>query len=1401
MKRFNLKRLWCAVTISATCFSAATAEDQLLVIGDATWGGWSLDKSSVMVQSKENPDVFTYTGFLTADKEFKFLTEAQWGKNEYRNGAQDAASNPYILGAGKLQKNGDDNKFKVAASANYTIVCNLADMTISVDMAQYQEAPVLHNVLYLVGDATPGGWSLGESIPLTQSDSNPFSFSGYATLKKSGTFKIATNCHADYGQKFFFRDSNDSGKLTEDATDDRQWRVDADGYYLVTADIKDNTISITPATPQAETEKRLCWYEPATAQQNDEITLYFNAAAGNRGLEGFNGEIFITSGIITADNDDMSGLAHMIGPDGTTPRGQYTMTRSSDNPDIYYIKLVPETYYVAAGNKIKMLGMRFASADGSKIATDADGGLIYVPFKTNTGVMWYHPEKATLADKITLRFDATMGNAALRGFDKGVYVHAGVITDESTGDSDWKHSSGWLDNDARYSMTRSTVDPDQYMITLTPNEFFNLDGSENVLKMAFVPRSSNGSRTARNENGSDITVEFINGRISSEKTPLGSVTSWSREPSGLLITAENGTMSLTPYKGSSIKVLTRINGDDTPERQSITVSGDLSSDFTIEEKDGYVSIVNGSTTASVDMTNCHISFYNGTELVLREKEGLDNSSLPRSISFEGMGDRAFYGGGYNGQRIDHDGQTLVMNNTQTGGWESTWGAPHNICVPFIVSTSGYGILFDDHYRNAKISPSSEGTTYSSSSPTPVSYFFVGSDDGTMESVMENYTLLTGRQELPPYWALGYMTSRYGYHSRSEAENVISSLKKAALPVDAIVFDLYWQGEGNSGMGNLDWYAPNWNNPREMMTNFNNMGVKTICITEPFFTSASSNYSILKERGFFADDDVSGMEWLGASPVGLIDASNPAAMDWMWQFYKARTEEGVAGWWLDLGEPERHDADSRHMGGSVGQVHNEFGDLWTSRVYRGFKEDFPEVRPFLMPRAGTAGMQRYSTFPWTGDIKRSWEGLQAQIPALVSAGMSGIGYMGSDVGGFAASSTDANLYLRWIQMAMFSPMMRTHSTFNPEPYLDCYSEVLPYVRDFLNLRYSFLPYTYSAAWENATKGTPLARPINFHDTEDSAPSPADCKDQYLWGRDIMVAPVVTNTYSRSITFPQGTWVDLNDMQTSYAGGTTINYNAPLDKLPYFGRKGSFITRFSQKEYTNTGAIDNSKLTVIYLPDENAGEVVSTVFEDNRVSTNTLEKNEYQTLSFCGRNSASESVIEISHKGSYAGMPSAREFTFVIPGYGKSAQKVVSGTLEFMKAATREEFDKSDVPVYYTDDSNCLLLKTTIKSADKASISITHDASGIAEAIVSDGSHLSYCHETGSVEYSANAIRDAEFTLSSPTGACFIKKCGLPADGSSHRFPLGNLQAGIYIGSLTWISASGHKTSRSIKILVH
>ncbi len=212
----SLKYFFVASVLSLSCGSTVHGADHLLVVGDATWGGWSLDRTSVMI--KNSDDVFSYTGYLEADKEFKFLTEAQWDKTEYRN----ASTDPYILGAGKLQLNGADQKFKVRENANYSITCNLNDMTVVVEKAPWQAQPIYHNMLYLVGDATPGGWALADAIPLHQSASDPFLFSGDARLSQGGIFKIATNCYADYNeQKFFFRDKDDSSKISTDATDDR----------------------------------------------------------------------------------------------------------------------------------------------------------------------------------------------------------------------------------------------------------------------------------------------------------------------------------------------------------------------------------------------------------------------------------------------------------------------------------------------------------------------------------------------------------------------------------------------------------------------------------------------------------------------------------------------------------------------------------------------------------------------------------------------------------------------------------------------------------------------------------------------------------------------------------------------------------------------------------------------------------------------------------------------------------------------------------------------------------------------------------------------------------------------------------------------------------------------------
>lgn len=1286
MSLFNLKSILALiVTWGLTIGEAINAaeSDRLLIVGDAVWCNWNQEGPVEMLPISGSEDIFTYTGwFYTGNEGFKFLTRARWDCDQYMATTQGLV----IDGDGVLVKNGDDNKFKVAHDANYTVTCNLKDCTISVAKAEYQVKPIFYNVLYLIGDATSAKWNLYDAIKLTRDDDNPFVFSATTNLTTSGTFKIATTRYGGYGQKFFFRDSADSNKISEDGDGDRQWSVDSDGEYRITVNIDKKTISIV---------------------------------------------------------------------------------RISDVPD-------------------------------------------------KKPVCWYESSEGTIHDALTFYFDAAQGNAALKGYSGDIFVHSGVITTESNSESDWKHTARWCDNDPKYRLV-PTGEVDLYSFTITPSEFFSLGENEYVTSFAFVMRNAGGSITGKDVGNRDIIIKYENADKAFIPTPLGKVMGYERDETRMTVITENGVIELTPYNDNVIKVFNHIKGRPATERPSISVYATPDADFTVDETDDAILLVTASTIVTIAKADARISFSSDEgNVVLREKEGLDNSSFPRRISFDAMNDGAFYGGGYNGKRIDHDGQTLVMNNTQTGGWDATWDAPHNICIPFIVSTSGYGILFNDHYRGATITPSSTGTEYSSGSPTPISYFYIGSNDGSMASVMENYTFLTGRQELPPFWALGYITSRYGYKTQQEASDVIGKIKNAGIPLDGIVFDLYWQGTGNNGMGNLDWYKPNFPDYRKMMSDFEALGVKTICITEPYFTSdgASTNYNELKGKGYLADDNVAGMDWLTNKPVGLIDASNPDAMDWMWQFYKKRTEEGIGGWWLDLGEPERHDDDSNHYGGSPNKIHNEFGDLWTSRVWRGYKEEFADIRPFLMPRAGTAGMQRYSTFPWTGDIRRSYKGLEAQIPALLSASMSGIGYLGSDVSGFAVDNnyTDAGLYIRWIEMATFSPIMRTHSTYLPEPYHDCYSEILPAIRKYINLRYSYLPYTYTLAWENTTKGTPLARPTNFHEIGNSS-TPDNLHDQYLWGRDILVAPVVNaNTFRRNITFPDGEWVDLDNLSKVFEGNQTIEYEAPLEKLPYFGRVGSFIPRYSQENYSSTAEIKNNSLTVTYLASHHPKTIedgttytpdCSILFDDDHTSTYTIENNEYLLTTFEGIPTDYGHKISIYHEGSYNGMPDTRHYTFVIPGYTKQVISVGTATSEFEQFTTIELFNNASSNAYYLAPDKTLHIKTDISTSVPSTvieISSIPYSNAITGPVHDSDFIFEYSTLTGMLNYLLPEGASASIDILTPGGNEISTITGLIADDTVHQTRLSSLACGIYLATLELTTLSGESIHKTIKTVI-
>lgn len=246
MKKNFLGKMFCSLVLAATVLTA-NAADRLLIVGEAVWGGWSIDNSIVMFNSTENPDVFKATVNLNANGTFKFLTTTDWGNLEYRAGDNDVTlaegvASPLV----STEENSNDKQFKVRETANYDIVCDLAAKTIIVTKAAYQDDVIKHTALWLVGSATTGKWDLGKATMILPSDDNPMVFRGTVDLL-AGEMKIAVNKYTDYDQTFYLKDAADETKMVF-GSDDNKWNIAKAGQYDVEADVKNLTISIKEHT-------------------------------------------------------------------------------------------------------------------------------------------------------------------------------------------------------------------------------------------------------------------------------------------------------------------------------------------------------------------------------------------------------------------------------------------------------------------------------------------------------------------------------------------------------------------------------------------------------------------------------------------------------------------------------------------------------------------------------------------------------------------------------------------------------------------------------------------------------------------------------------------------------------------------------------------------------------------------------------------------------------------------------------------------------------------------------------------------------------------------------------------------------------------------------------------------
>jgi alpha-glucosidase (family GH31 glycosyl hydrolase) len=307
------------------------------------------------------------------------------------------------------------------------------------------------------------------------------------------------------------------------------------------------------------------------------------------------------------------------------------------------------------------------------------------------------------------------------------------------------------------------------------------------------------------------------------------------------------------------------------------------------------------------------------------------------------------------------------------------------------------------------------------------------------------------------------------------------------------------------------------------------------------------------------------------------------------------DQGVKGFWGDLGEPEVHPKNLIHAVGKATKVHNIYGHDWAKLIQEGYQKNYPNERPFILMRAGYSGSQRFGMIPWSGDVNRTWGGLQAQPEIALQMGMQGIGYMHSDLGGFAGTYDDNELYIRWLQYGVFQPIFRPHAQEQvaSEPVFKD-ENTKRIVKDAIQLRYDLLPYNYTMAYLNSKYGLPLMRPLMFE--ENNNPKLLTNKENYLWGNEILVAPILEKgKISQELYFP-GTsdWFDFYTGEI-HQSGSTAEIKTNMENIPTFVRAGAFIPM--SKGLKNTDDFDENKVSIHFYYQENLSMSNGIYFTDD------------------------------------------------------------------------------------------------------------------------------------------------------------------------------------------------------------
>ncbi|MDA6068857.1 glycoside hydrolase family 31 protein [Flavobacterium sp. AC] len=666
----------------------------------------------------------------------------------------------------------------------------------------------------------------------------------------------------------------------------------------------------------------------------------------------------------------------------------------------------------------------------------------------------------------------------------------------------------------------------------------------------------------------------------------------------------------------------------------------------LTEEETYFQIRTSKVKCKIQKIDLRLSIYDLNDLLILEdelgfhwEESYEYGGNIVKMSKSSKDGECFYGLGDKATQMNLKGKRLENFATDQYAYQKEQDPLYKV-VPFYIglqNKQSYGIFFDNTFRTFfDFCQERRNVTSFWAEGGEMNYYFVYGPQ--MQDVVTTYTDLTGKPELPPLWVLGYHQCKWSYYPESKVKEITSKFRELKIPCDAIYLDIDYM----EGFRCFTWNKDYFPDPKRMVAELAEDGFKTVVIIDPGI-KIDKDYWVYQEaleKDYFckrADGPyMKGKVWPGE--CNFPDYTNPVVREWWAGLFKELISDiGVKGVWNDMNEPAvmevpnktfpmdvRHDYDGNPC--SHRKAHNIYGTQMARATYHGVKRFAYPKRPFVITRSAYSGAQRY-TSSWTGDNVATWEHLWLANIQVQRMCISGMGFTGSDIGGFAEQPT-GELYARWIQLGVFHPFCRTHSSGdhgNQEPWAFD-EEVINITRKFVSLRYQLLPYLYTMFWQYIEEGIPMLKPLVYYDQDDTQTHYRN--DEFIFGNQILVCPILEpNAVGRRMYIPRGEWYNYwtNEFST---GGREVWVDTKFDEIPLFVKAGAIIPKYPVQQYV--GELEFDELTLdLYFKN---GKEKSVVYEDAQDGYD-YKKGRYSFLSFRTIGKEKELIIQLHKEGKY------------------------------------------------------------------------------------------------------------------------------------------------------------------------